>query len=122
MKKLLLRYLMTVVLILTFAVGLNVAEENKSQPPEGWGIYLKQGQEFYNKGKYDEAVNSLKKAIAINAKADAPHYVLAMIYEKQGENEQAIAEWTEFMKLSSNKELVKNASVHLERLRNLTNE
>ncbi|MFH1239401.1 MAG: tetratricopeptide repeat protein [bacterium] len=119
------KFLLNCLLVLIFTgifFGATMSWVNKSQAEETAALYVKQGQELYNQGKYDEAVRSLRKAVEINSEAEAPHYVLAMIYEKKGQNDQAIQEWNEVIRLSSNKGLLKSARIHLERLRRLANE
>jgi Tfp pilus assembly protein PilF len=122
MKKLLSKSLITFLMFFILSVGLSVAEDNRSPDSERWKPYFKEADKFYDQGKYNEAVNSLGKAIAIDGNAAAPHYMLAMIYEKQGKNQQAISEWETFINLSSHKELVQKARIHLERLRRPANE
>ena len=122
MKKLITKALIAFLLFFILSAGLSVAEDNKSSDIDKWKPYFRQADKFYDQGKYNEAVNSLGKAIEADGNAAAPHYMLAMIYEKQGENRKAISEWETFINLSSHKDLVKNARIHLERLRKLTNE
>ena len=114
-------FFLAVILILTVGNSLYAAE-NKSPGADKVSVYLQDGRELYKQGKYDEAVSVIKRAIDINSTAEAPRYMLAMIYEKQGRNDQAISEWNEFIRLSSNKGLLKSAKIHLERLRRLANE
>ncbi len=80
------------------------------------------GTVYVYKDMYEEAIKTLKKAIKIDAKASVPYYVLAMIYEKQGKHKKAIIQWKKFIKVNSDKELIKAAKKHLQRLKDLENE
>lgn len=80
------------------------------------------GTVYVYKDMYEEAIETLRKAIKIDSKASVPYYVLAMVYEKQGEYKKAVVQWRNFIKVSSNKELVKVAKKHIERLKGLENE
>jgi CHAT domain-containing protein len=65
---------------------------------EGKVAYIK-GKELIDSGDYRSAIPHLKQAIQIKPSSPDAHYLLGIAYENTGQNQQAIAEYKETIKI-----------------------
>ncbi len=84
--------------------------------PESSGNYLAMGMIQLEKRNYTEAKENLKQALKINRKLVAAHYMLAMIYEKEGNAADAVQKWKNIVKYSKNDTLKALAEKHIKQL------
>ncbi|MFH1783361.1 MAG: tetratricopeptide repeat protein [bacterium] len=80
------------------------------------------GTVYMYQGKSPDAIKTLQKAIEADPEAAVPHYVLAMIYETQSVYQKSVKHWKNFIELSTDEALKKEAKKHIERLTELQNE
>jgi tetratricopeptide (TPR) repeat protein len=64
------------------------------------GARLEEGDEFYEQGLLDEAIEKYTAAIRIEPTFDAPYYRRAIAYAEQGKKAEAIADFEKFIPLS----------------------
>ena len=78
--------------------------------------YMAMGLIQLEKENYAEAKENFRNALQINKKIVAAHYMLAMIYEKEGDVDLAIDKWQRIVKYSKNDELKSLAKKHIKQL------
>ncbi|AKL97628.1 tetratricopeptide repeat protein [Endomicrobium proavitum] len=78
--------------------------------------YLAMGLAQIEKNDYSGAKENFQQALSINKKIVAAHYMLAMIYEKDGDAPQAIDKWQKIIKYSKNDVLKDLAKKHIKQL------
>ena len=82
------------------------------------GNYNKLGVELAKWGKLDQAAEAFKQAIAADAATTAPRYHLAEVYEQQGQAEQAIAQYRDYLAIATAGDtFYADATAALERLK-----
>ncbi len=64
------------------------------------GARLEEGNEFYEQGRFDEAIEKYTEAIRVEPTFDAPYYRRGIAYAGQGKKAEAIADFEKFISLS----------------------
>lgn len=64
------------------------------------GMRLEEGNEFYEQGRLDVAIEKYTEAIRVEPTFDAPYYRRGIAYAEQGKKAQAIADFEKFISLS----------------------
>ena len=64
-------------------------------------FYFNQGNDSYEKNLYNDAQNYLGNSLRINPGNASAHYVLANVYNAQGQEESAIKEYQEALRLDN---------------------
>jgi Tfp pilus assembly protein PilF len=78
--------------------------------------YLAMGLIQLEKNNYPEAKINLEQALKIDKSIVAAHYMLAMIYEKEGDVQKATDKWQKIFKYSKNATLRSLADKHIRQL------
>jgi tetratricopeptide (TPR) repeat protein len=78
--------------------ALALYREGARAVPNDWHTHHDLGYFYYQHKRYPEAIESLKKAVALGPPAFVWH-ILAHSYNKSGDREQAIATWRRCLKL-----------------------
>ncbi|MDR1942336.1 MAG: tetratricopeptide repeat protein [Endomicrobium sp.] len=99
------------------AVKTEILEE-----PDSAENYMALGMIHLEKNDYGSAKENLQKALSINKKIVAAHYMLAMIYEKEGDIEAALQKWGRIIKYTKNESLKSLAEKHLKQLKDGRND
>jgi len=72
-----------------YDLAINKLEQLLKQQPRNFQAYRLMCQIYANRGKYEEACQYCKQALAIDSLAVTPHYLLAQMAEEQGNIDQA---------------------------------
>lgn len=92
-----------------------IAEKIKREP-ETSDNYMLMGLACIDREDYSGAENNFKEALKINKKIVAAHYMLAMIYEREGKFEFAVRKWNRIIQYSKDENLKKLAQKHIRQL------
>ncbi|MCL2485028.1 MAG: tetratricopeptide repeat protein [Endomicrobia bacterium] len=79
--------------------------------------YMAMGLIQLDKKNYSQAKENFEQALRINKKIVAAHYMLAMIYEKEGNDELAIDKWQRILKHAKDVNLRALAEKHIKQLK-----
>jgi tetratricopeptide (TPR) repeat protein len=95
--------------------GIGELEEQLKQDPENpdlldWLAFM-----YYSNKKYQEAIDTYRRAIAINYDNEHQHYYLANSYYQLGQLERAIEEWEVVLELKPGSKLAHNAEERIEK-------
>lgn len=95
--------------------GIGELEEQLKQDPENpdlldWLAFM-----YYSNKKYQEAIDTYRRAIAINYDNEHQHYYLANSYYQLGQMERAIEEWEVVLELKPGSKLAHNAEERIEK-------
>ncbi len=95
--------------------GIGELEEQLKQDPENpdlldWLAFM-----YYSNKKYQEAIDTYRRAIAINYDNEHQHYYLANSYYQLGQIERAIEEWEVVLELKPGSKLAHNAEERIEK-------
>ena len=93
---------------------LKVKLQNEPPSPDN---YMAMGLAQLDKENYSEAKINFQKALELNKKIVAAHYMLAMIYEKEGDFSSALDKWQRIIKHSKNEALKSLAEKHIKQLK-----
>ena len=66
---------------------------------QDYEVYYSQGNAYYDRGDYDDAINSYRLAISINPDYADAHYNMGYAYEKKGDNDNAVNSYRHAAKL-----------------------
>jgi Tfp pilus assembly protein PilF len=81
--------------------------------------YVLMGIAYLEKDDSINAEENFKKALELDKRTVAAHYMLAMFYEKEKRYEQSIVKWEKICKYTKNKKLKNLALKHLEQLKGI---
>ncbi len=84
--------------------------------PENSQLWLHLGFIQHKLGNLDGAQRSFEKVVELDETESAAHYMLALIYEKKGLTDKAIASWNACLLHSSDPNLLAIAKKHLKEL------
>ncbi len=84
-------YLMTF-LILALHLPIVFAAEDA-------GTHVNQGNDYYSKGQYDQAISHYNKALEINPKHAGAYYNRGQAYLNKGQHDQAIADYNKALEI-----------------------
>ena len=90
--------------------------EKLIQNPDSPQVTLSLGLAYLEKKEYKLSEKFLNKTKELEPKSMTAHYVLAMLYEKTGNQKKAIDSWKKVLVLSRNNELKKLAEKHISQL------
>ena len=90
--------------------------------PRSSDNHMAMGFIWLDRGNYEEAKKSLQEALQIDRKIVAAHYMLAMIYEKEGDSQKAIDKWQRIIKHSKDAALRSLAEKHIKQLKDENND
>jgi len=97
--------------------AMSIVREKLQNDPNTPDNHLAMGIIQLEKNNYSEAKISLENALKIDRKIVAAHYMLAMIYEKEGDTQKAIDKWQRIYKRSKNEALRSLADKHIRQLK-----
>lgn len=83
-----------IALVLLLMAGLAYCEEKAED-------LIKKGLDNANNGKYDEAIENLKKAIDLDPKKTEAHFNLGVVYANKKDYDNALKEMEETLKINS---------------------
>lgn len=96
--------------------AMDIVKQNIQLGPESPDNYLAMGLIQLENENYAQAKENLKQALKMNRKLVAAHYMLAMIYEKEGNPAEASAKWKRIVKYSKDETLKALAEKHIKQL------
>ena len=97
--------------------AMEIVKAKLKNEPASSDNYLAMGMVQLEKNNYAEAKDNLKKALQLDKKIVAAHYMLAMIYEKEGAYSEAADKWKKIVKYSEDDDLKSLAEKHIEQLK-----
>jgi tetratricopeptide (TPR) repeat protein len=81
---------------LAFALVAPAAARAQEPPPEARELY-ERGQQFYEEGRYREAIDALDQAYALDPTGTILLYNIGLIYEKLGEIDKAVEYYRRYL-------------------------
>ncbi len=102
--------------------AMEIVKERLKSEPDSSDNYMAMGLIQLEKNDYANAKENFKQALKINRKIVAAHYMLAMIYEKEGDTKQAIDKWQKITKYSKDETLKSLAEKHINQLKGELND
>jgi len=72
-------------------------------------VYQNLGETYYKLGRYNEAEESLKAALRLNANLATTYYTLGLVHEKQSRQLDALRAYREALRLTPNSEVERKA-------------
>ena len=63
--------------------------------------HLRQGNEYYSQGKYEQAIDEFQKVIKIDPSFVPPHYNLGNLYYQQGKFDDAITKFKKTIQIDT---------------------
>lgn len=97
--------------------AIAIVKEQLKNNPDVSDNYLAMGIIELEQNNYPQAQEYLKKALKIDRKIIAAHYMLAMIYEKEGDTQKAADKWQKILKYSKDETLRALADKHIKQLK-----
>ena len=97
--------------------AMEIVKAKLQKEPNSSDNYLAMGMIQLEKNNYAEAKDNLQKALKIDRKIVAAHYMLAMVYEKEGSYNEALEKWKKIVKYSKDDNLKSLAQKHIEQLK-----
>jgi tetratricopeptide (TPR) repeat protein len=82
--------------------------QDEGQDVEDYYVYGQQGSDYIKQGKYDEAIESLTKAIELNHKGDMAYNTRGWAYYKKSQYDLAISDYTKSLEINPEIELYYN--------------
>ena len=102
--------------------AMEIVKAKIQADPDSSDNYLALGLIQLEKENYAEAKENFMQALKINRRIVAAHYMLAMIYEKEGNITEASDKWRRIVKYSKNETLKALAEKHIKQLEGEMNE
>jgi tetratricopeptide (TPR) repeat protein len=78
--------------------------------------YLKIAHLYAQIDEFDNSINYIYRALAIEPQNSRAYYILAMVYEKKKDYKNAIDSWQKCFQYSNNKEIKEIAQKHIDYL------
>ncbi|MCL2798705.1 MAG: tetratricopeptide repeat protein [Endomicrobia bacterium] len=97
--------------------AMNIVSEKLKTETDSADNYMAMGLIQLEKGNYASAKENFQQALRLNRKIVAAHYMLAMIYEKEDNIEQAVDKWQKIVKYSKDDTLKSLAKKHIKQLK-----
>jgi Predicted N-acetylglucosaminyl transferase len=97
--------------------AMEIVKEKLKNNPKSSDNHMAMGLIQLEKNDYAGAKESLEAALELDRKIVAAHYMLAMIYEKEGDVQKAIDKWQKIFKYSKNATLRSLADKHIRQLK-----
>lgn len=92
-------------------------KKNVEADPENFQLWLHLGFIEHKLGDLEAAQAAFEKVVSLEPSETAAHYMLALIYEKKGQNDKAIAAWQACVAHSKDPNLLAIANKHLKDLK-----